>query len=225
MKIFLHFLYHRFWSKIGILILFSVLSGCYLPRNFESRLEVDQLGAWRYIYKGTLTSTNLLRKFSEGEWTPEQLKNTKEGQEHVAYYLRDMRRIEGVQRVKYVEDADFELDFLYIHNLHYGKRFKFLNKANPIFSMIYEGDTVNIVAGKVNRGYAEELTDRGFVMKGSLEVVTDAHLSYHNAHQVDHLANNVKVLSWEMKLLTEPAAYVSLKLDPAKKPNLQNNIE
>ncbi len=203
-----------------------LISGCYIPKRFDSTLEIDQRGAWRYVFKGSVMSANLLRKFAEGELDPEDILNTDEGKKYIAIYLRDLQRIPGVVRADYVEDADFELDYLRVYNVHALPRFYFINKANPIFSMIYDqtDNVLEITAGDVRDAYARDLTERGFTLQGKFSVITDNEILTHNADDVKEF-EDYTALYWSMRLLTDPKPKLFLRLDPSKKPFIENKIQ
>lgn len=190
---------------IPFLILFFLLSGCYLPTHFEADLNIDEKGRFAFRYKGDIISLSLLRKIgAEGL-------NREEIQEQAAIYKRDLARDPGFKKVEYLSRGQYEVYYEYQAEILKSKSFTFI-RPNAMFLRLKKRDDgfIELQGNRPPKRYVDELISKGFDVRGVLRVWTSAKVVKHNAPQVQE--GSPALYQWPIQSMRDPVPSIIMLL-------------
>ncbi len=201
----------RTWLSLLLLL---TLTACYLPGDFESVLEIDGKGRYRFRYNGDLMSVNLLKKIADKEF-----KNQDEIDIAVNNQIKELKRPIGTRKVEWVGDAKFYIEYERVNHAR-AKTFYFFKKQAAVFSVRMLDDPKNpnlvlIKSHKPEKAYQTELTNKGYKFNSSFIVKTNARIIEHNSDDVKQDADKSSILTWTFKNLESPTVHILLEIEPA----------
>ena len=86
--------------------IFLLLSGCYIPGDFDATLEIDKEGRYRFTYYGDILSLNILRKIAENDFSSQaDFEAANKAQ------LVDLTRGGSFKEAHHSRDAFFRVDY------------------------------------------------------------------------------------------------------------------
>ncbi|MFT6582941.1 MAG: hypothetical protein ACJAU6_003389 [Alphaproteobacteria bacterium] len=182
-----------------------ILSGCYLPSNYEADFNISKNGDFAFRYIGNVTSIPLLSAIGKGDLSAEDL------EEKIAIYKRDLEREPAFKSVQYVTEGRYKVKFEYRSNLHESKSFTFIRSNAHFLRLMKQEDGYSEIQGnRPPKKYIDELIEKGFDARGVLRVWTDAKVLKHNAELVKKGPKTVYV--WAINSMRDPLPAMILLL-------------
>ncbi|MBL4721822.1 MAG: hypothetical protein JKY20_11925 [Alphaproteobacteria bacterium] len=182
-----------------------ILSGCYLPSNYEADFNISKNGDFAFRYTGNITSIPLLSKIGKGELSREQI------EESIAIYKRDLERDSSFEKVQYVTEGRYKVKYEYRENILKSKSFTFIRSNAHFLRLMRRKDGYTEIQGnRPPKKYIDELISKGFDSRGVLRVWTDAKVLKHNAQLVKKGPKTVYV--WALNSMRDPLPSMILLL-------------
>lgn len=192
----------RFLLFVGALF---VLTGCYLPLDFQADINFDAKGGYAVRYKGDIIAVTLLSKISNGKVKGDEIKK------QAAIYKRDLERDKGFKSVKHVKLARFKTVYEHQGDIRKQKSFDFV-RSNARFFMIKQrkDGLIELVGDRPPKKYVDGLIERGIDTRGVLRIWTTAKVLSHNAQQVRRGSRSL--YQWNLRSMREPLPSIILQL-------------
>lgn len=194
-----------FWTLCRSVIAVAallVLNGCYLPDRFELNINIDKSGKYAFVYEGDLIAFNFLRKIGQNEAKPDD-------KEEIAVYVQDLKRDTGFESVDYLGQARYRVKYKRQNNILEYSNFSFVRR-NGAFITLKKGEDglVRVEGDKPNKQYRDELTAKGFKIRGVVRLWTNARVIDHNAQQV--IQGNPTQYVWDIQSFEQPTPKLTL---------------
>ena len=183
-----------------------ILTGCYLPLDFEADINMDAQGNYAVRYKGDIIAVTLLSKISKGK-----VEGDSEIKKQAAIYQRDLMRDKGFKSVEHKKFARFGTVYERKGNIRKDKSFDFVRSNSRFFAIQQRKDgLIELLGDKPPKKHVDGLIDRGIDTRGVLRVWTVAKVVHHNAHQVRQ--GSPTVYQWNIKSMRDPLPSLILQL-------------
>jgi len=169
------------FSRIAAFLCITLLAtGCYLPVDFETDINIDNSGKYAFRYKGDMIAVTLLSKISKGK-----VEGEKEIKKQAAIYKRDLERDSGFKKVEHKKFARYEVFYEHQGNIHEQKSFDFVRSNARFLAINRRSDgLIEIIGDRPPKKYVEALIERGVDARGVVRVWTNNKVMSHNAHEV-----------------------------------------
>jgi hypothetical protein len=183
-----------------------ILTGCYLPLDFEADINMDAQGNYAVRYKGDIIAVTLLSKISKGK-----VEGDKEIRKQAAIYQRDLKRDKGFKSVEHKKFARFTTVYERKGNIRQEKSFDFVRSNSRFFAIQRRKDgLIELLGDKPPKKHVDGLIARGIDTRGVLRVWTKAKVVHHNAHQVRQ--GSPAVYQWNIQSMRDPLPSLILQL-------------
>jgi len=193
----------RFTWLLAALLL---VSGCYLPMNFEADLNIDKSGKFAFRYKGDIIALTLMRKISFGKVKGDEIAKQAE------IYKRDLARDSGFTKIEHAGFARFRVEFNRQGDIRREKTFSFV-RSNALFLAVkrLKDGTVEVFGDRPPKRLVDALIERGMDVRGTFRVWTNANVLRHNAPQ-SRPDGPQPVYQWVVKSLRDRPPSLILQL-------------
>ena len=163
-----------------VLPLVFVLSGCYLPLQFDITIEITRSGFFKMEIDGYLVSVPLYDGIAQGKFSPE-----KEAIE-IAKAEKDLRRDVWMRELAYHQKGAFKFRYERTGDLLKSRMVTFLRRNERMISIKYLSDRGQILlqGTSIAKSKGKKLVEAGLNIYGRIRVITDAQVASHNADQV-----------------------------------------
>jgi hypothetical protein len=213
---------NRFF-RIPLLCLAFLLTGCYLPTDFQAELQIDKRGNYIFRYAGKLTHLGLLQQLAQKQI------NELEGAEKVAVIQRDLARDKGfgpeptikerVVNIKHLSNATFEVKYKRQGNIDRQKSYSFVRfnarmlGISRVPNNAKGGDNwiIKVFGDRPNKDLVEALEKANLKANGRLRIQTDAKILKHNADK-QYTAGGLRVYVWNIKSMKQEPPHLSFEL-------------
>ena len=183
-----------------------LLTGCYLPLDFEADINFDEKGGSAVRYKGDIIAVPLLSKISNGK-----VEGTAEIKKQAAIYRRDLMRDKNFKRVEHKKFARFTTVFERQGNIRKDKSFDFVRSNARFFAIQRRKDgLIEVLGDRPPKRHVDGLIDRGIDTRGVLRIWTTAKVLHHNAPQVRQ--ESPTVYQWNIRSMRDPLPSMILQL-------------
>ena len=201
---------HGFGHRVRAALLLTVsigLSGCYLPTDFETVIQIAQDGRYVLSFKGQLTSVGLAKSLAQGKLSKEEVA---ERIQKVQVGL--MRRDSGFRVVEYQRQGRFKVDYETVGTLDRTPFINFVDGSSKFLTVkhLKSNGTVTVEGEKMKDQYVRELYNMGLKPGGVLRIHTDAKVLEHNADIVN--GRRTREYYWEIKGFRGPPPKLVLEL-------------
>ena len=174
-----------------------LVSGCYLPSEYNADLRITPDGRYNFRYEGFLTSTYLLQKMAE-KIDDEALA------ERVGVVERDLRRDRGFSEVQYVGNGKYKVKYERHGDIDEHGSFIFVRLNARIFTVQRgEDGVIKMFGAKPDAKTVEAVESAGLKTNGIVRLQTEAQVTDHNAHQV--IPGEKPVYIWNLDNLRMPS--------------------
>ncbi len=176
-----------------LLISLFMLSGCWLPENFEVNIKVFKDGSASFSYDGTLVYALALSAVKEGTLTDKD-------EAQFAKEAEKLKKEPGFKDVDYQGEGRYKV--LVENDIQAGKKYYFLSKDIDIFSIRTQKDgTLKIKAAQFESSDIDELESVGAEINGILNVYIEegADVIEHNAPEGPDSDGDFARYTWEIE--------------------------
>jgi len=192
-----------------------LLSGCYLPTDFDVLIQVTGDGRYVLAYKGQLTSVGLAKSLRSGNSTE------KESADKIRkVQLGLLKRDSGFKSVEYEGQGRYLVDYESMGRVQKHRFVTFVDGSSKFLTIKYlekEG-TVTVSGEKMKDQFVRELINMGLQPSGVLRVRTDAKVLEHNADNVR--GKRTREYTWDIKGFRGPAPKFVMELRPTVAPTI-----
>jgi hypothetical protein len=185
-------------SEIAIIKIFvllfvaALLSGCWIPEEFDAKVAINADGSYTYSYSGILTFAPAFVDAKQGTLDAH-------GEAKVAELIPQLRQ-NGFRKADYLGKGRFSVSFE--RTIAKGQPSYFLSKEWQIFFIGYQGDG-NLVVGayRPDANTLQQLNALGAKVNGTLSVTVGRGLQVlkHNAESEPWLYGLLGNYSWTIK--------------------------
>jgi hypothetical protein len=192
--------------KILIAVGFLVISGCYMPHNYEISMQIDPSGDYAFEYKGELTHLGFLQKIGRKEIDKQQT------QDYIGVYERDLRRDVGFSTVEYMGNARYRVEYKRQGNIKKQRSFSYVRRQGWFmrFSMPEPG-ILELKGNKLPKRYIDELMSSGFNSRGFIRIWTKAKVGFHNATR-EQVIGGLTLYEWDVRSMRDPTPRMIIQL-------------
>lgn len=185
-----------------VLAVLLAVNGCYLPDRFQLNMNIDKSGRYAFIYEGDLIAFNFLRKIGQNEVAPTD-------QDEIAVYVQDLERDSAFEEVTYLGNARYRVKYKRQSNILEHPSFSFVRR-NAAFMMLKRGEDglIRVEGDKPNKQYRDELTAKGYEIRGVVRIWTNARVIDHNAEQV--VQGSPTQYVWNIQSFEQPTPKMTL---------------
>lgn len=182
-----------------------VLTGCYLPLDFEADINIDEKGRYAVRYKGDIIAVTLLSKISNGKVKDDEI------EKQAAIYQRDLARDNGFKTIEHKKLARYKAVYEHQGDILKQKSFDFI-RSNARFFMIKrrKDGLIEVLGDRPQKRYVDELIDRGIDTRGVLRIWTKAKVLSHNAPKFRD--GSPAVYQWNIRSMRDPLPSMILQL-------------
>lgn len=194
-------------SRIAAFLCIILLAtGCYLPVDFQTDINIDNGGNYAFRYKGDMIAVTLLSKISKGKVEGQQ-----EIKEQAAIYKRDLERDKGFKKVEHKKYARYKVLYEHQGNIHKQKSFDFVRSNARFLAINRRSDgLIEIIGDRPPKKYVDALIERGVDARGVVRVWTNGKVVSHNAHEVRK--GSPALYQWNVRSMREPTPSIIMQL-------------
>ncbi len=185
------------WILLSLTVL--LLSSCLLPEQFKARLDLDESGAYRFRYQGTLAFILAIAELQQRE---RGRKPSAKLQKDLQALGRKLAQGPGFRSVRYRGDGRYEV--AYDRKGKLDQPYHFIDKATRLFSLLpEENGQVELRSLRLSEKDRRDLKALGLGMKGEFVVVTHAKVIEHNADTLERMEDGRVRYLWKIESLDE----------------------
>lgn len=180
--------------------LLFLLSGCYVPLQFDADVVINRTGHFEMAFDGEVAWAPLYEKLRRG-----QVSRAAE-QETVRTLKKDLARDRAFREIEYDRHGTFRVSWLKTGDLLRSKMISFIRRNEKLLTLKYVKTTgeISLSGTSLSHEQAQRLIDRGLSMAGTLRVRTDAHVVHHNAHTVEDDDLRWHTYTWRLQSPFDP---------------------
>jgi hypothetical protein len=194
-------------TVIPLILMCSVLllvTGCWIPEEFETAITVKKDGSYTFTYEGKLANVFALASDKEG----------KLGKKEEAELKKDVEKLKqepGFKSVKYMGKGRYRVSVAIQGKA--GENYHFLSKDMKLFSVESGNEgTLKISAYRASEKDLQQLNAIGANMDGILSVTTETGVMVLE-HNADKIQKKTNTYQWTIKSFSsEP--FITLKMTP-----------
>lgn len=176
-----------------------LLTGCFLPSNFEATMQIAPDGRFAFTYKGYLTQLQFLQRIGQEELEGDEI------EEYVDIYANSMKRDEGFKEVTYISQAKYRVRYQKQANLAKVRQFTFPSRQGKLIAVkLNEQGYIEVFSGSIPASIKPELKAKGFKLWGKVKIWTSAKVQSHNADTVTPQGGNT-LYEWDIRSMDHPA--------------------
>ena len=189
------------WRIVCTLLLVLVISGCWVPEEFDALVDVRNDGNFAFVYEGTLIFIPLFQEEKAGknvEGLAEEIKNKiKEDPDFLRVSYKGMGRFKVV----------------YKKNGHLDRAFYFPTQDGAIFSINPSNDgTIEIKGFRLNDKNRKNIKQAGIAIDGTLKVKVDGEVIEHNAHSEPKVFGLFGGYEWDINVDSKDVPYMKVRI-------------
>lgn len=176
-----------------VALIVTILSGCWIPEQFDVKVAVNKDGSYTFSYDGTLTFAPALAAAQKGELSAKDEADFKQEATKIA-------RQPGFKKVDYLGKGKYKV--LVEKSGRAGEPYYFLSKESKIFAVLPQKDgTISVSAIRPDRKTIQELTSIGAKIDGTLtvSVASGAKVVKHNAQSQPSVFGLFGGYRWQIK--------------------------
>lgn len=208
-------------------LLISLLSGCWVPEQFNAKILINKDGSYTFTYEGTLAFALALASAQKDGLSAKDEAAFKQAAESIA-------RVPGFQRVDYLGKWRYKAVVKKVCKP--GEPYYFLSKDEHFFSVVPKKDgTISISAFRPDKKGVQELNSLGIKIDGTLTVLvaSGAKVIKHNAESQPLTFGQFDSYKWDIKspdknpiMIVQPATTVGgTQSDPVKPKKKQSEYD
>ncbi len=182
----------RTFSLLVTLGIAALLTGCFIPENFEASVMVNKDGSYRFTYDGTLTFAPALAATMEGPLS-------KKDEADFEKLVEELKKESGFKKVKYLGKGRYKV--FVEKSGKAGEPYYFLSSGMKVFSVKPQQDnSIDISAAQFNKSDLDGLKSIGAKVNGILtvSVETGVNVIKHNAQSEPMLFGLFGGYEWEI---------------------------
>lgn len=187
-----------------------LLTGCWLPDDFTIDLNIRADGRYAFRYEGAMTAIPLLRTISDEQPSP-----AKE-QELAEVYRQDLLRDSAFEEVRYLGLARFQVKYQRKGDIVENPTFYFVRTNSKILAVTQANGVVSIFGDRPPQAYRKELIAKGFDVKGTVRVWTDAPVIASNAQR--SVDGAPKRYEWTIETMEQPVPDMKIRINRTDTP-------
>ena len=140
-----------------------ILSGCFIPEEFDARIDIHQDGSYSLTYDGTLTFVPAILAMSQGK-AP-----TTQDEAELQKISSEMRKDPGIKKSEYLGKGRYKVTF--VHQEKAGQAYYFLSREWQIFSIRPQADgKIEMRSSRPDVKALEEPKTAGAKVDGTLQI-------------------------------------------------------
>lgn len=171
---------HFPWKIFLLLPVISLLSGCYIPYAYLTKIEIAQNGRYSLNFQGRVVSANFLKKIQHEEISVGDEKYEVEKTAH----MNELQRL-GFTNSQYVYPASYETNYKVKGNLFTERMVTFPSRAGSVLVIkLLKDNKVIVKSQRLNQTYINQLEESGIIFVGNIALWTDIPVLKHNADSV-----------------------------------------
>ena len=175
-----------------------LVSSCFMPVRFETEIELNRTGFYKFIFDGYIAKVDLFDKINKGEITPA------EEMEKVAQILKDLERDPNASEVSYIEKGHFKMHWEREGDILKSKTVTFLRRNEYIYGISFNSKTgtVGLMGRSISKKVKNQINGLGLPMTGNIRVITDAKVVSNNATKVKKYYKKgpkFKMYTWKLE--------------------------
>lgn len=190
-----------------VVLLFFLLSGCYLPNQFEAVIEIAQNGNYSVSYQGILTYAPMVEEIRAGKLTPAQQEEKRKILE------RDLKRDSGFKELVYIGNGSFKVKYRHNDRIDGTHMYTFTRRNAAIFTVRTDKKGVTSISGaSLAPEHEQRIIKAGIQMMGELKVITDVSTILENNATQAGENMGYKIFVWKINSPTAPTPKLTLRL-------------
>ena len=188
----------KVWLRIMLLLLVPLLSSCYMPYGYLTKIQIAADGRYDIKFSGRLLSTNFMHKLSNAEIPREGPEYEAEKDKHIAALQR-----QGFTNIDYIFPASYQAQFNKSGNLLTERLVSFPARHGTVLSLkMLENNRLIVQTRALAEGYVSQLESSDIRFVGDVIIWTDLQVEQHNADTVH--PGSPDAYLWQFKSLREP---------------------
>lgn len=204
--------FKKSWAIIFILALAlsTIISGCFFPEEFNSKIAINKDGSFDFIFDGILT------------FVPAKAEEVKSGRLS-AKLEKDLKGLEKelsedprYTKVKYIGHAQYKVTFKDRGRLD--KPYHYFEKSdvqsNPILISILpqQNKQVKVTGIKLDENTMAQLRPLNMKVNGELNIKTNGKVIKHNAKSSPSIFGLFGTYNWKIQSINDPMPYITIQL-------------
>ena len=158
----------------AIIILLIVLSSCWFPEKFDSKIAITKDGTYSFVYDGILTFAAVREDIAKGK------KLSSKDEKEIREFGKELLKDRNFKKVKYIGQGRFKV--LYKREGILNSPFYFLGRESDFISIIpTSNNKVEIKGMKLTKKTMDMLIKLKMKFDGEIKLTTDAKVIEHNA--------------------------------------------
>ena len=192
------FLY--FLSKCCGLFFVLLLTGCYVPLQFDADVVINRTGHFEMAFDGDVVWAPLYDKLRRGEL------NRSEERQKVETIKKDLERDSAFSEIEYERQGMFKVRWRKAGDLLHSKMISFIRRNEKLLTLKYLKDSgeISLSGTSLSDKQAQRLADRGLAMAGTVRLRTDARVVRHNATSVAQDGPSWSTYTWRLRSVYDP---------------------
>ncbi|MGF1641139.1 MAG: hypothetical protein ACFCUO_09340 [Rhodospirillales bacterium] len=180
--------------------LVAALSGCYVPVNFFTDVEITRSGHYRIAFDGYLVWAPLHDQLRRGALTPAEERDS------VARIVTDLKRDGSLREARYMQRGRFKVNWQRSGDLTRTRMVSFPRQSDKIVTLRFVKTTGDVIleGTSVSSARARQLVEAGLDIAGEVRVRTDARVVSHNATAVTDKGVHGRVYAWKIRSAFDP---------------------
>lgn len=165
---------------VAVMAVAVMLTGCFLPQEFDAEIVIDRKGAYGIAFEGELVSLPLQYAFLQGD-----LNDRDERERRISDTFSDLEN-SGLSDIKHLGRARYSARYERQGHLGLERTVYFVRRNAKILTVEYnyEVEEITVRGATLRTDQKKLLTEMGLNMKGQLRVRTDAKVIQQNADRV-----------------------------------------
>jgi len=170
-----------------------LLSACWIPENFDAKVDINKDGSYTFTYDGTLTFAPALAEAKSGSLGPRE-------EADLRHEAEELKREPGFKKVEYLGKGRYKV--FVERSGKPGEPLYFISREMKIVSVLQQPDGTIAVSGtRPSKKNLEDLNSVGAKIDGSLSVSLARGLTVvrHNAQSEPSFWGLIGTYKWEIK--------------------------
>jgi hypothetical protein len=196
---------------VPILVLGTILGGCYMPMKFDAEIEVTRGGYYSMIFDGYIVKIPLYTDIQDKKIKPFEIR------EKAELFRKSLARDASVTSVSYVQQGVFQINWQRQGDILQAKFVTFMQRNENMLSLRYvkTDGTIRMAGATPSKDQRDQLAKIGLDTQGQIRVITDAKVQSHNATRIKELparGAKFKMFIWEIVDIYTPSPQLVISL-------------